>query len=90
MNIIQVTQTGSAVPLSATPIQCRVLIIQNNAAAVARVGDSTVTASKGISLASGGGANSILYIESPVLSINIQQYYTVGTNTQVLDVMYEL
>lgn len=90
MNILQVTQTGSAVPLSAVPIQARVLIIQNNAAAVARVGDSTVTASKGISLASGGGANSILYVESPVASVNLQQYYTVGTATQVLDVMYEI
>lgn len=89
MQLIQVTQTGSAIQISSTPIQARVLIIQNNAAASARVGDSTVTSSKGISLASGGGANSILYIESPVASINLSQYYTIGTNTQLLDVLYE-
>jgi len=89
MQLIQVTQTGSAIQISATPIMCRVLIIQNNAAAACHVGDSTVSTTKGIQLAPSGAANSILYVESPVDSINIAQYYTVGTSTQLLDVMYE-
>jgi hypothetical protein len=89
MQLIQVTQTGAAVQLSTTPIMCRILVVQNNAAAVAHVGDSTVSTTKGIQLAASGAANSILKIESPVESINIAQYYTIGTSTQLLDVMYE-
>ena len=86
---LQVTQTGSAVQFPA--VKAKWAVIQNNAAAVCRVADSAVTASLGYSLAAAGAVNSNLPIPVPPPGavINLSDWWTVGTNTQLLDVVYD-
>ena len=85
---LQITQTGSAVQLSTTFIFARWVIFQNTAAAAMRLGDSAVTTSKGMSLAATGAP----YILQPMPDgshYDLSQWYTIGTNTQLLDVVYD-
>src|SRR6185437_2760661 len=89
----QVTLTGSAQPISAAlptgyPPLGRQIVLQNNDAAVMRVGDSTVTASKGYQLASGGAANSALDLGQMENPIDLSTIFVIGTATQKLDVTY--
>lgn len=84
---MQVTLSG-ATQVSATKILARWVEFQNNAAASMRLGDANVTSSRGISLLAGGG-----FFAPPTSDISqvhdLSQYYVVGTDTQVLDVVYD-
>lgn len=82
---LQVTLTGSAQQITTGNINSFALSFQNNAAAVMRVGDSTVTSSKGRSLAATGGAWDVPLTAPTQLS----SWYVIGTATQVLDVTYD-
>ena len=85
---LQVTQNGSAVKLAAAPLYARWIIFQNTAAAAMRLGDANVTASKGVSLAATGTP----WILPPMpdgAHYDLSQWYTIGTNTQLLDVVYD-
>jgi hypothetical protein len=60
--LITVTLGSGATQISATPAYFNQMIVQNDSAAVANLGDSTVTASTGVALAASGAANSIVAI----------------------------
>ena len=64
-------------------------LIQVTLAAVCRLGDSTVSSTKGISLAAAGAANSILTI-GPITTGSqgdASQFYLFGTASDVIDVL---
>jgi hypothetical protein len=85
VHTLQVTLTGSAQKITANNVVAYSLNFQNNAAAVMRVGDSTVTASKGHSLAASGGNWDVPLMAPTQLS----SFYVIGTSTQLLDVTYD-
>lgn len=85
---LQITQTGSAVQLATASIFARWVIFQNTAAAAMRLGDANVTTGKGVSLAATG----IPWILPPMpdgAHYDLSQWYAIGTNTQLLDVVYD-
>lgn len=93
MRILQVTLTSAATQISANSnIYCSELIIQNNAAAVVRVGDNTVTASKGIVLlpnATPPGGGSITNTLIPIRGTHLQDWWLFGTAGNIIDILYE-
>lgn len=80
------TQLSS--PAQASQILCRQIIIQNNAAGSMRVGDSTVSATKGIYLAAGPGGGTVN--SGPVVVYNslLSDWWVFGTAGQLIDVLY--
>jgi hypothetical protein len=86
---LQITQTGSAAQVSATPIKCKWAAFQNTAAAVMRVGDANVSTTRGVSLAASGGLFSVPVSTTSTYAADLSQWWTVGTSTQVLDVVYD-
>lgn len=86
---LQVTLTGSAQQVSATNIKCKWAILQNNAAAVMRIGDANVTASRGAAIAASGGSFSVPVSTVATFDTDLSQWYVIGTATQVLDVVYD-
>ena len=86
---LQVTLTGSAQPISASIIKCKWATFQNNAAAVMRVGDANVTASRGYSLAISGGTFNVPVATASTFGTDLSQWYVIGTSTQLLDVVYD-
>lgn len=89
MRIIQVTLGAAATAITTnTNIYCSALTIQNNAAAVVRVGDSTVSATKGISLAAAGVGSTNLTFAFP-RGAHLSDWFLFGTAAQVIDVLYE-
>jgi hypothetical protein len=95
MRILQVTLGSGATQVVANQdaviggynIYCSVLIFQNNASHNVRVGDNTVTASRGI-LLNPGGSNTLTVC--PPHGTLLSQYYLYGTSGDVIDVMYEV
>jgi len=85
VHTLQVTLTGSAQQITANNVNAFALTFQNNAAAVMRVGDSTVTASKGYSLAATGGTLTVPLLQPTQLN----KWYVIGTAAQLLDVTYD-
>jgi hypothetical protein len=85
---LQVTQSGSAVQVSATAIKARWVVFQDNAAAVARIGDSAVSATKGIGLSANGGSYTTPVVTDGAYH-DLSQWWTIGTSTQLLDVVYD-
>lgn len=96
MRIIQVTLLAGATPIVAQNAtqnstqlceSFQTLIIQNNAAAICRVGDRTVSATKGIALAP---TPSLPFVITCPLqySSDLSEYYLFGTPGNVIDVMY--
>jgi hypothetical protein len=84
---LQVTISGKT-RISATKQYARWITFQNNAAAVMRVGDVNTSSSQGISIASGGSNFTPPLGDVSSLS-DLSQWYVVGTDTQVLDVVYD-
>ena len=86
--LIQVTLGAGATQISATAAPFNQMIVQDNAVAAARLGDSTVTATTGIALASSGAANSIVSI-GPFSGQqgDASQFYLFGTAAQVINVL---
>ncbi len=96
MRLIQVTLGSGATQI--TPnldastgknIYASALIIQNNAANACRVGDNTVTTSRGIALPPGspGGSSTITF--TMTRGSLLSQWYIAGTSGNVIDVLYE-
>jgi hypothetical protein len=85
--LIQVTLGAGATQISATTSPFNQMTIQDNAAAVVRVGDSTVSATKGFALAAAGAAGSSITI-GPFSGQqgDASQFYLFGTATQLIDV----
>lgn len=87
---IQVTIGAAITQVSATPIHCRWVEFQNNAGHVIRLGDINTTSSRGISLAASGAVNSSFLVPPTAQTnalISLQQWYIVGTQNDVVDVV---
>lgn len=85
---IQVIIGAGATQISANPVKARWIAFSNNAAAVMRIGDPSVAANRGISLAVAGGFTTPTYPEGAYYG-DLSQWYAAGTATQVLDVVYD-
>lgn len=87
---IQVTIGASATQVSTVNLYCRWVVFQNNAAASMRLGDSTVSSTKGILLAGGspGGSFTTPKKNDPE-AVNLANWWVAGTQNQVLDVTCE-
>jgi nanoRNase/pAp phosphatase (c-di-AMP/oligoRNAs hydrolase) len=91
LNLLQITLGAGATQISATKVGIRQLMIQNNAAHSCRVGDSTVSTTKGIELVtqSGGGGGSINAGAFNINNVtNLNEWYIIGTQNDVIDVLY--
>jgi hypothetical protein len=86
---LQVTQTGSAIQVSATAIKCKWAVFQNTAAAVMRVGDANVSTTQGVSLAAASVPWSVPVPIASTFGTDLSQWWTIGTSTQKLDVIYD-
>lgn len=84
----QVTIGASATQIMANTAYVRGIYFQNNAAHNMRIGDSSVTASKGILLVAGSPGGS--YTVGPLYdsSIDATVFYVAGTQNDVLDVTW--
>lgn len=94
MRLIQVTLGAGATQISpynsiGKQIYCSFLIVQNNAAGNVRVGDNTVSATKGILLLPGPGGGSLTGQMFRVEGTLLPQWYLFGTQGQLIDVLYE-
>lgn len=95
MRLIQVTLGSAATPIiikgvqPANSLPFQVLVIQNNSAHSVRVGDSTVSATKGIVLASGSTTTTAPLIVAPGLEYtsDVYEWFLFGTAADVIDVM---
>jgi hypothetical protein len=92
MQIISVTLLATATPIVAqnstqNRISFQTLIVQNNSAAVCRVGDQTVSATTGIALAPTPSLP--LVITCPLeYSSDLSEYFLFGTAGNVIDVLF--
>jgi hypothetical protein len=85
---IQVTIGASATQLSSTVQKCSWFAVQNNAAHTIRIGDSTVTSSRGTVLLAGpGGGSWQPPLTQPATAFDLSQWYVAGTQNDVVDVM---
>lgn len=93
MRILQVTLTSAATQISANSnIYCSLLIIQDNAAALVRVGDNTVSGTKGIVLlpnATPPGGGSITSQPLIIRGTHLQDWWLFGTAGNIIDILYE-
>ena len=83
----QVTIGASATQLATVVTQCNWIVIQNNATHAMRIGDSTVTSSKGILLASGSPGGS--FYQGPLPTggaTDLSTWWVAGTQNDVVDV----
>ena len=84
---LRVTLSG-ATQVSATSILCRWICFVNNAAAVMYLSDATVATGQGITLQN-GGSNFVPPLGDVSSASNLNQWYAKGTDTHVLDVVYD-
>jgi hypothetical protein len=82
--LIQVTLGTGATQISATPAYFNQMVVQNNAANNVRLGDSTVSSTKGILLVP-GGANNTGTLSGQQGDASL--FYLAGTSSQVIDVL---
>lgn len=95
MYLLQITLGAAATPVipkAVVPGNSRafsVLVIQNNSAANVRIGDSTVSATKGILLLTnaGGGGGSQTITPSLQYTGDLTEFYLFGTAGSVIDIM---
>lgn len=88
--LAQVTLGAAATQLSTISAPCRQVIVQNNAAHSMRVGDSTVSSTKGVFLSTvaGGGGGSLNFGAMIFYGVNLMDLYVFGTQNDVVDVIY--
>lgn len=90
MRLIQVTLGAAATRITTAQIYTPLLAIQNNAAAVVRIGDNTVSATKGIAVAAGSTTTQNPFVVTRSDNrISLRDYYLFGTAGQLVDVLYE-
>lgn len=85
MRTIQVTLGATATQVTTGQIYSPFVIIQNNASHSIRVGDNTVTSSKGINVSASGS----ITIQRSDNRILLKSYYIFGTQNDVIDILYE-
>lgn len=84
---LQVTLGSGATQVSTSKTLCRQILMQNNAANVCRLGDSTVSATIGLSMNPGGAG---AFNSGPVAIYNsyLSDFWLFGTAADVIDVLY--
>ena len=84
MITFQVTLGSGATQFPTIQAQPQYMTVQNNATHAMRIGDKTVTSSKGISLSQGGALTYSLGLD---YATRLSEFWAVGTAADVLDVM---
>lgn len=86
--LIQVTLGSGATQISTTTAPFNHMIVRNAAGHICRVGDSTVSATKGIQLAASNAVNSDVYI-GPFDGAqgDASQFWLFGTAADTIDVL---
>ena len=84
---LQVTQTGSARSVAAAGTYARWILFANNAAAAMAIGDANVSLTLGAPLIAAGSF--FLPPMPPGCQYDLGQFYTIGTNTQNLAIIYD-
>ena len=93
VHFTQVTIGAANTALSATRTPCYQVIVQNNQTHDMRVGDSTISSSKGILLSQSGDTGvgrigSVTFGPFPALNIELSQIFVNGTQNDVVDVIF--
>lgn len=83
---LQVTIGAGTTQVTTTDTFCKQIFFQNNAAGTMRIGDSTITSSKGVLLNAGPGGGSWTVTSIYGANLDLADYYVNGTSTQILDV----
>jgi hypothetical protein len=83
---LQVTLGAGATQVSTAHTQCRQVIVQNNAAHSARLGDATVSATNGQYLAAGPGGGAFNSGPSVAYNSETSDFWLFGTAADVIDV----
>lgn len=86
--LIQVTLGAAATQISVTTAFFNFMIVQNNSGAVCRLGDASVSATKGISLPASDTTNSVESV-GPFSGQqgDASQFYLFGTANGLIDVL---
>lgn len=87
-NLIQVTLLATATQVSPISLVVNQVMFQNNAGHACRIGDSTVTSTKGIALASGSPGGSATFGPFAVNNTDLTEWYIFGTPGDVIDVLW--
>jgi hypothetical protein len=85
---LQITQTGSVVHCAPIGTFARWISFQNNAGNVMRLGGANVSATLGISVPPASG-NFVPPSGESGSHADLGQWYTIGTNADLLDVVYD-
>ena len=85
---MQLVLGAGATQLATTRVNANWVMFQNNAAAVMRLSDVSVSATRGIALTT-GALPVILWPFAPGETISLGDFWVFGTVTQVLDVVYD-
>jgi len=88
VRLLQVTLTAVATQISSSNTFCKQILIQNNAAHSFRVGDSTVSATKGILLAAGTPGGSLNSGPVDAYQSYLSDWWVFGTTNDKVDVLY--
>jgi len=86
----QVTLGSAATQVSATPVNARQVIFQNNSAANCRIGDNQVTTvgnGRGILLSAGSPGGSLNAGSLVAFNVNLADWYIYGTVGSVIDAL---
>lgn len=88
VQLLQVTLTAAATQITTSNTFCKQIIIQNNAAHSCRIGDSTVSATKGILLAAGTPGGTINSGPVDIYHTYLSDWWIFGTTSDKIDVLY--
>jgi hypothetical protein len=90
MRLIQVTIGAAATQVTTAHIYAAVVLAQKNTANNCRIGDSTVTTSKGIVVPAGNTTpQPPVTIARSDNRISLWEYFVAGTQNDVVDILYE-
>lgn len=85
MRLIQVTMTGSKQQVTTGQIYSPFVTFQNNGSNAMRIGDNTVSATKGINLSASGAFT----VQRADNRVPLFSYFVIGTSGDKLDILYE-
>lgn len=85
---LQVTLGSAATQISPGAGFVRLVVFQNNAGHVMRIGDLNASSARGAQLAAGSPGGSLTIGPTFDSSIDLSSFYVAGTSGDVLDVLY--
>ena len=87
-NLLQITLGAGATQISLTSMLVNQVTFQNNAGHSCRLGDATVSATKGLLLASGSPGGSANFGPFSVNNADLTEWYIFGTAGDVIDILW--